>query len=254
MGSVPMRYLSLFSGACGGDLAMQHLLGFRCLGYVEYEPYCQKVIKQRITDGLLDAAPIFGDIRNFISENYAASYTGLVDVITGGFPCQAWSNAASGKNNAESKWPEMLRVIGIVQPPFVFAENVDEGAIIEAQSDLASSGYKTRRCKLSAKDLGADHNRNRWWLLAYPNDKGKLLSKVNAEMAMLSKLCNGFWDAYANESGMVDGDSNRMDRYRAIGNGQVPIVAATAWRVLTNDQNLHHMRQAVDDALSIEKI
>ena len=82
-----LTYLSLFTGAGGGDLAMQHLLGFKCKGYVEYENYCQEVIKQRITDGLLDSAPIFGDIRAFISEGYAASYQGLVDVITGGFPC-----------------------------------------------------------------------------------------------------------------------------------------------------------------------
>lgn len=91
-----MNYLSLFSGGCGGDLAMQHLLGFTCRGYVEYEPYCQKLIKQRITDGFLDAAPIFGDVRDFLADGCAEQYRGMVDLVTAGFPCQpfslAWNN------------------------------------------------------------------------------------------------------------------------------------------------------------------
>jgi site-specific DNA-cytosine methylase len=45
-----VTYLSLFSGACGGDLGLQHLLGLRCAGYVEIDPYCQKLIRQRIAD------------------------------------------------------------------------------------------------------------------------------------------------------------------------------------------------------------
>ncbi len=57
-----MNELSLFTGAGGGLLGTK-LLGWRTIGYVEYESYCQKVIRQRIADGLLDAAPIFGDIR-----------------------------------------------------------------------------------------------------------------------------------------------------------------------------------------------
>jgi len=81
-----LKYLSLFSGAAGGDLGLQHLLGFQCIGYVEYEEYCQKVLMQRIKDGCLDAAPIFGDIRNFNSGGFAGSYAGMVDLITAGFP------------------------------------------------------------------------------------------------------------------------------------------------------------------------
>lgn len=230
-----MNELSLFSGAGGGLLGTK-LLGWNPIGYVEWDDYCQRVIAARIKDGYLPDAPIFGDIKTFISDGYAASYTGLVDVITGGFPCQAWSNAASGKNNAENKWPEMLKIVGIIQPPFVFAENVDEGAIIAAQNDLASCGYKTYRCKISAKDLGADHNRNRWWVLAYPNDKGKLLSTIHAKMEMLPELCNGVWETYPKESGVDDGYSFRVDRFKAIGNMQIPIMAATAWRILTQEK------------------
>jgi DNA (cytosine-5)-methyltransferase 1 len=226
--------LSLFSGAGGGLLGTM-LLRFTPVGYVEWDDYCQRVLAARIRDGILPDAPIFGDIKTFIDSGSAELYRGVTDVITGGFPCQAWSNAACGKNNAENKWPEMLKVIEIVQPPFVFAENVDEGAIVAAQEDLAIRGYKTRRCRLSAKDLGADHIRKRYWLLAYPNDKGKLLREINAKMERVPKFCASVWETYPEESRMDDGVAYKMDRFKAIGNGQVPAVVATAWRVLTQD-------------------
>ena len=89
-----MNYLSLFSGAGGGDLAMQHLIGMKCVGYVEIEEYCQKLIAQRISDGYLDEAPIFTDIKEFNRQGYARAYKGMVDVICGGFPCQFFSTAA----------------------------------------------------------------------------------------------------------------------------------------------------------------
>ena len=79
-----MNYLSLFSGAGGGDISMQHLLGFKCVGYVEWEDYCKKVLKQRQIDGFLDKAPIFGDIRKVTAEDLEA--LGHIDIVTGGFP------------------------------------------------------------------------------------------------------------------------------------------------------------------------
>ena len=82
-----MWELSLFSGAGGGLLASK-LLEWRTVGYVEFNEYCQRVIAARIADGHLDPAPIFGDIRAFIADGYAASYSGMVDVVSGGFPCQ----------------------------------------------------------------------------------------------------------------------------------------------------------------------
>ena len=176
-----MNYLSLFSGACGGDLAMQHLLGFKCGGYVEYEEYCQKVIRQRIKDGLLDEAPIFGDIRAFISDGYADAYKGMVDVITGGFPCQEFSVAGkrAGNQGSRNLWPEMFDTIRIIKPRYVFAENVPGllssrmdsdpskpvyfGAVLR---DLAEIGYDARWTVLGADDVGAPHRRKRLWIVA----------------------------------------------------------------------------------------
>ena len=228
-----MRYLSLFSGAGGGDLAMQHLLGFRCVGYVEYENFCQRLLKQRIADGLLDAAPIFGDIRAFVSEGYAESYQGMVDLITGGFPCQAFSTAAAGRNKQEKDMrPETLECIEIIKPDFFFGENPSRKAIEWAGACLCELGYSSRAIHISASDMGADHVRTRYWILAYPNHKSQLLGSFHAEMAGMQGVRPSVWDSYTDESGVDDGPSYRMDRFRACGNAQVPIVAATAFRIL----------------------
>lgn len=98
-----MRELSLFAGAGGGILGSK-LLGWTTVGYVEFNEYCQKVLAQRIKDGLIDNAPIFGDIRAFNDCGYASSYQGMVNVVTGGFPCQPFSSC--GKQLGGGRPPE----------------------------------------------------------------------------------------------------------------------------------------------------
>jgi DNA (cytosine-5)-methyltransferase 1 len=164
----PLRELSLFTGA--GGLLGTKLLGWQTVGYVEWEAYCQQVIAQRIADGCLDAAPVFGDIRAFLSDGYAASYTGLVDVITAGFPCQPFSVAGKQRGEADDRnmWPDTAAVIRTVRPRFVLLENVPGllshryfGTVL---GDLASAGYDCRWRCLSAADCGAPHRRERLWI------------------------------------------------------------------------------------------
>jgi DNA (cytosine-5)-methyltransferase 1 len=93
-------------------------------------------------------------------------------------------------------------------------------------------GYKTKAVAISAKDLGADHVRKRYWLLAYSDSDSELSLPLNAEVAKLQSVRPGVWDTYSDESGMVDGVANRVDRLRAIGNGQVPAVVRAAWEEL----------------------
>jgi site-specific DNA-cytosine methylase len=87
-----MNELSLFTGA-GGGLLGTHLLGWKPCGYVEFNPYCQKVIAQRIKDGFLPIAPIFTDVREFIKSGAARQYRGIAQVVSAGFPCQPFSSA-----------------------------------------------------------------------------------------------------------------------------------------------------------------
>ena len=80
-----MLELSLFTGA-GGGLLGTRLLGWTCVGAVEIDEYCCKVLDARQREGHLDEFPIWNmDIRKFNRE-IAGSYAGMVDLISAGFP------------------------------------------------------------------------------------------------------------------------------------------------------------------------
>jgi len=222
-----LNELALFAGAGGGILGGK-LLGWRTVCAVEWEPYPASVLCARQNDGLLPPFPIWDDVQTFDGK----TWRGIVDVVSGGFPCQAYSTAAAGRNTADDLWSEMRRIVADVAPRYVFAENVSRIAIDQAANDCEQMGYKTKALALSAKDLGADHIRERYWLLAYSDHDGKLLQSVNAEASELQELGKSFWGNYPESLRMVNGLDCRMDRLKAIGNGQVPLCAATAWRIL----------------------
>jgi DNA (cytosine-5)-methyltransferase 1 len=166
--------LSLFTGAGGGVLGTK-LLGWRTVGYVEFDDYCQKVLAQRIQDGFLDEAPIFGDIDDFIESGAAKKYKGYVDVVTAGFPCQPFSVAGKkkGQDDSRNKWPQTLAVLCDVRPQYALLENVPGlltvnggGYFAQILSDLAESGFDARWDCISAAACGAPHRRNRLWILA----------------------------------------------------------------------------------------
>ena len=222
-----MRELALFAGYGGGLLA-SHLLGWETVCAVEVDPCAITALLQRQSDKALPVFPIWDDVATFNGREWE----GRVDVVSGGFPCQPFSAASRGRRVAVNRWPDMRRIIAEVDPSFVFAENVSQAAIDTAADELESMGYSTKAVALSAADLGANHIRERYWLLAYTNDQSELLRTVNAEMGVCSCLYHRVWEAEPWSARVADGVAGRMERYKATGNGQVPIVAATAWRVL----------------------
>jgi DNA (cytosine-5)-methyltransferase 1 len=140
-----MRELALFAGA-GGGLLGSRLLGWSTRCAVEIDPYCRSVLLARQRDGCLDRFPIWDDIRTFDGH----PWRGEIDVVSGGFPCQDISSAGRGAGLSGERsglWSEMLRVIGEIQPTFVFAENSPYlrtrglGAVLQG---LAHLGYDAR--------------------------------------------------------------------------------------------------------------
>ena len=167
-----MKELSLFSGAGGGLLGTRQL-GWETIGYVEYEKYCQRVLKQRIADGLLDAAPIFGDIDRFIAEGYADAYKGMADIITAGFPCQPFSVAGKqrGEDDPRNMWPQTRECISRIRPRHVLLENVP-GLLAHKYAkrifgEITELGYDFRWGIIGADDAGASHRRKRLWVVGY---------------------------------------------------------------------------------------
>jgi len=243
-----LKELSLFTGAGGGVLGSK-LLGWTTIGYVEYEKYCQKILKQRIADGILDAAPIFGDIRKFISEGYAEAYKDMVDVISAGFPCQPFSVAGKGlgEDDPRNMWPATIECIRIIRPRYCLLENVP-GLLIHDYikrifGDLAESGYDVRWTCLSAAACGAPHLRNRLWIVgrAKTERPGAALADADGNREKRNQSQNrqgsgskqsGWWRFEPDVGRVAHGVAARMDRLKALGNGQVPQVVKTAWELL----------------------
>ena len=154
------------------------------------------------------------------------------------FLCQAFSYAAHG-NNIENKnlWPEMFRVVKESEAQVVFAENVTIEAIDMAKKDLESIGYSVERCKGACMDLGADHKRPRFWLLALR--KGCSFDKISKHIATLPKLKSIFWTVNPHSLVYPAQVPVLAPQKRGVGNAQAPIAAAVAFRVLLN-RHLNH--------------
>lgn len=240
-----MRELSLFTGAGGGILGT-HLLGWRPIGYVEWDDYCQRVIAAMIADGLIPRAPIFGDVREFAQSGAAEQYRGFADVVTAGFPCQPFSTAGKqrGADDERNMWPATLNVIRVVRPQHVVLENVTglltcgySGIVI---AGLASLGYVGRWGVLRASETGAPHHRARWWVVAHTKSVGKLYkSKRHEYQAKRMSYDSPAWRQDRSFSTttsrlcrVVDGVPDRVGATSACGNGQVPRVVRTAWELL----------------------
>jgi DNA (cytosine-5)-methyltransferase 1 len=239
----PINELALFAGAGGGILG-GHLLGWRTVCAVELEPYTASVLAQRQNDGLLPAFPIWDDVRTFDGK----PWRGIVDVVSGGFPCQDISAAGKGAGIGGERsglWREMARIVGEVRPRYVFVENspllVGRG-LTRVLSDLAALGFDARWGVIGAHEVGAPHRRERCWIVADTNSheqhrRGSPL-QMGRKWSKSSFVKDGDaarieWSTEPNVGRVADGVAARVDRLKAIGNGQVPQCAAYAWRIMT---------------------
>jgi DNA (cytosine-5)-methyltransferase 1 len=258
-----MNELALFAGAGGGILGGK-LLGWRTVCAVEWEQYPASVLCARQNDGILPPFPIWDDVQTFDGH----PWRGIVDVISGGFPCQDISAAGKGTGidgERSGMWREMARIIHEVRPRFVFVENspmLTSRGLGTVLGDLASMGFDARWGVLGAADVGANHQRDRIWIVAkwrgqLPHtqhdrigrwkQQQKSIKKENVVYTDLSRKIRpiarteGFtwfgnrswWEIEPNVGRVADGVAAKVDRLKAIGNGQVPLCAATAWRLLS---------------------
>jgi DNA (cytosine-5)-methyltransferase 1 len=244
-----MNELALFAGAGGGILGGK-LLGWRTVCAVEWEPYPASVLCARQNDGLLPPFPIWDDVQTFDGN----PWRGIVDVVSGGFPCQDISAAGKGAGidgEASGMWREMARVICEVRPRFVFVENspmLTSRGLGRVLGDLASMGFDARWGVLGAADVGANHQRDRIWIMGNSDRKSRLQAntKTNSKRVHWEAWNDIGWKYWERTTapdwtlsetvsdGISDGVAYRVDRLKAIGNGQVPLCAATAWRILSN--------------------
>ena len=163
-----LKLLDTFSGIGGFSYAAEKLVGgFETTQFIEIDPYCQKVLKKHWPN-----VPIHDDITTYRAESYSA------DVICGGFPCQSISQAGNREGITETSrsgiWFQLIRTIRMVRPKYFILENVSAilaNGLDIVLRDIYEAGYDAEWCCIPSSFVGACHQRDRWWLVAYSNSK-----------------------------------------------------------------------------------
>lgn len=166
-----MNHGSLFSGIGGFDLAAEWM-GWNNIFHCEWNDFGQRVLKHHFPNSIS-----YGDI----TTTDFTVHRGQIDILTGGFPCQPYSQAGKrlGKEDDRHLWPEMLRAIREIQPRWVVGENVlglvnwNGGLVFdEVQADLENEGYVVQPYVLPACAVNAPHRRDRVWFVAHSEGNG----------------------------------------------------------------------------------
>ena len=155
------------------SLGLERTGGFETVAFCEIEDYPRRVLAK-----YWPGIPIYDDVRTLTAD--ALRRDGIaVDVICGGFPCQdvSFAGRRAGLEGARSGlWSEYARLIGELRPRYVLVENVPGllslgvGAVL---GDLSALGYDAEWHCIPAGHVGASHERDRVWIIAYPDKEGR---------------------------------------------------------------------------------
>jgi DNA (cytosine-5)-methyltransferase 1 len=183
-----MKHLDLFSGIGGFALAVDTVWPGSEHIFCDNDKFCQQVLKKHWPN-----SKIYDDIRTITDSGSkkqrgvsngarkAIPTFGEIFILTGGFPCQPFSQAGRRKGTDDNRylWPEMLRVIQLTQPEWIIAENVRglltiEGGVVFEQVcvDMESEGYEVQPFIIPAVAVNAPHRRDRVWFVANRNSGG----------------------------------------------------------------------------------
>ena len=239
-----MKVLDLFSGIGGFSLGLERA-GMETVAFCEFDKHAQKVLNKHWPD-----VPIYEDVRTLDGKQFRRS----VDVVCGGFPCQDLSTAgkkAGFDGERSSLYREMLRIISECLPRYAIFENVT--GLLAGESgrwfgqflyDLAEIGYDAEWHCIPASELGANHHRDRVWIIAYPNSKrlqkNAGLDKIRKQRNSI--FCNKLrqdmqvWNksapARTSFCGVPDGLPNRPHRLKQLGNSVVPQIPEAIGRAI----------------------
>ena len=164
-----LRHLDLFSGLGGFSLGLEATGGFETVAFCDIEKFSRKVLKKHWPN-----VKQYKDIKELTYEQIKEDTLAPIDIITGGYPCQPFSVAGSqrGEKDKRHLWPEMFRLVKECKPTWVIGENVSghiKLGLDTVLQDLESEGYTVRAFSISASSVGANHQRERVWIIAYAN-------------------------------------------------------------------------------------
>ena len=169
----PRHGLSLCAGGAGLDMGLMLAEpGFHTRCFVEWEGYPRQSIISAQRAGYLAAAPIWDDVTTFDGQTFRGSF----DTVLAGYPCQPFSHAGQRKGHDDERhlWPDVARIIREVEPEWVFLENVAGHVSLGAETvlrELRVMGFTPASGLFSAAEVGAAHERLRWFCAAH-RDRG----------------------------------------------------------------------------------
>lgn len=223
--------LDLFAGIGGFSLGLERTGQFRTVAFCEANKNCRRVLEKHWPD-----VPIFDDVRLLTKEDLDER----VDVITGGFPCQDISTAGPGAGLAGARsglWFEYARLIDELRPKAAIIENVSalrSRGLDKVLGSLAALGYDAEWHCLPASAFGAEHPRDRVWIIAYPSSwdaqaryKQGILGEPDSQGKAAGFANGGLptdwqWCNKSRVCRIADGVPRRMDRLGQLGNAVVP--------------------------------
>lgn len=268
-----MRELALFAGAGGGILGGV-LLGWRTVCAVEINAFCARRLMQRQNEGHLPPFPVWDDVCSFDGRPWRGAVDVVSGGFPCQDISAANSNGAGIDGEKSGLWREFARIVRDVRPKYVLVENspnLTARGLGRVLGDLAAMGFDAQWGVLSAAAYGAWHRRERMWIVAadahgvglreqqgWGGREGRSCEDVIADDGAAWVVADAdrqrelqpqgrigdkrrrtrygaWWDAEPELVRVVHGVASRVDRIRALGNGQVPAVVAGAWEVLHDD-------------------
>jgi len=227
-----IRHLSLCAGYGGIDLGLRRVLPeCRTVAYVEIEAFAIQNLVDKIEAEQLDPAPVYTDVKSFPFKEFR----GCVDILSGGFPCQPFSQAGSQRSTEDPRhiFPYILEGIRECRPSVVFLENV-EGIISSKTRDgesvlqyvlrsLEEVGYSATAGVFSASEIGAPHQRKRVFILGYSTSDGSYQRSEEARRKIGSSQQGRMQESEGGSNQLADSTDircgGRSNRNGAIGSG-----------------------------------
>ena len=167
-----LRFLDLFAGIGGFRLALEQA-GHKCIGFCEIDKFARQTYKANFnTEGEVE----WHDITK-VTDEQAGELRGKVDLITGGFPCQAFSMAGKRRGFDDTRGTlffEIARIARILRPRYLLLENV-KGLLNHARGDtfftilntLGELGYWVEWQLLNSPNFGVPQNRERVFIIGH---------------------------------------------------------------------------------------
>jgi DNA (cytosine-5)-methyltransferase 1 len=225
-----MNVLDLFSGIGGFSIGLERA-GMRTVAFCEIDTHARAVLQKHWPD-----VPVFTDVSTLSKDDINEQ----IDILAGGFPCQDISMAGLGAGLAGERsglWFQYHRLIDEIRPRYAIIENVSalrSRGLDQVLWSLSQIGYDAEWHCIPAAALGAPHQRDRVWIVAYPHstygEGRRLSSRAYAKYA--DAVSAGWWAVEPSVGRVANGLPGQSHRLKQLGNAVVPQIPELIGRAI----------------------